>query len=225
MTMRIIAIDGACYHNGKPDSYCVGACLVFKADPAVKGADLLHITDAEEGGTNQRGELLGLFSALSYIALDDKEDWLIITDSEYILNAMRNEWTNNWVSNNWTTATGEPVKNRDLWEHIHALANEVQCEISYQHIKGHVVPFGEVTRRNMLNEDETGETLLYAVAEKFDAVYPTNGTRIEEAQKCSERNNYCRLPYDTLRLFVSLNTVADAMASQIVDEHKASISM
>jgi len=224
--LHTIAIDGACYHNGKPDSYAVGACFVMGQTPA-ESVNLMHLIAAEHGGTNQRAEILGLICALTYIsrAQTRHTDFTIITDSEYILNAMRNGWSQRWAATGWCTATGDPVKNKDLWDEVNNLLNGIMADIVYLHVKGHVIPFGTVTRNNLLSADPTGERLLIEMTEKFDREKVKRKKAIDEAQKCSVRNNFgMELPVDSIKLFVCLNMMADAIASREVEKYKEQLA-
>ena len=41
----------------------------------------------------------------------------IATDSEYVEKGAT-EWCKTWLGNGWVTSRGEPVENRDFWEHL-----------------------------------------------------------------------------------------------------------
>ena len=84
--MLRIAIDGACRRNGKPDCISAGGVYVQRLD---EGSIVCHSIAAisESESTNQRGELLALDRALTYI-YNFGEEAIVITDSEYIFNAM-----------------------------------------------------------------------------------------------------------------------------------------
>ena len=56
------------------------------------------------------------------------------TDSRYVQQGI-GEWMPNWVRRNWRTAGGEPVKNQDLWQRLHAAAQ--RHEIDWRWVKGH----------------------------------------------------------------------------------------
>ena len=62
---------------------------------------------------------------------------------------------NNWLRRNWKTSGGDPVKNRDLWERLHAAASRHQVQWIW--VKGHA---GHV-------ENERVDVLARAAAEKF----------------------------------------------------------
>ena len=40
-----------------------------------------------------------------------------------------------WIRKNWKTAGGEPVKNRELWERLHAAT--LRHQIDWRWVKGH----------------------------------------------------------------------------------------
>lgn len=221
--MLRIAIDGACRRNGKPD--CVSAGGVYAQRVNVYGLVLDHITLAmsEDCSTNQRGELMALSEALQ-LMLDINEAAIVITDSEYIFNAMTKGWCDRWSRNGWTTVSGDPVKNADIWQTIYMRAQRVEergLEVTYYHIKGHCIPFGAVTADRLLTEDGTAEKLYYEVRKKFDAVMPKKYNVFAKAQALSKANNGYELPMETFKEFVVMNTVVDAIATGEVNEADA----
>ena len=48
----------------------------------------------------------------------------IFTDSKYVKSGIT-EWIHNWKKNGWKTADKQPVKNKELWEELDLLNNEV----------------------------------------------------------------------------------------------------
>ena len=222
--MLQIAIDGACRRNGKPDCISAGGVFIKYVDKRGNGFGLMAVSEYES--TNQRGELLALYNALK-VVLNECDDAQIITDSEYIFNAMTKNWCNRWANNGWITASGDDVKNRDLWELIYQAAcglEFVGVEVTYYHIKGHCIPFGAVTADRLLSKDDTGEMLYNEVHKKFNFVAPTKAGVLERAQKLSEVNNGYRLPDDIFKEFVVMNTVVDAIASTEVTNVDAGIA-
>lgn len=216
--MLRIAIDGACRRNGKPDCTASGGMFV-----QTYAGDTLLSTDIrachEYNSTNQRGELLALLEALKYI-MSTADDAQIITDSEYIFNAMTKVWYSKWAMNGWKTAGGDAVKNADLWKQI--AEAKLQCyrlglDIIFYHIKGHVIPFGTVTADNLLSADDTGMLLLKEVCKKYDASVITKAESLQRAQLLSIKNNGFALQPDILKSFVVSNVVVDAVATAEVD--------
>jgi len=87
--------------------------------------------------TNQRAELTAISRALD-IAPRDRAV-LLITDSMYAINCCT-KWFVNWRNNNWQTAVGKPVENRDLVESVLdkiAERTSVGSDTTFKWIKGH----------------------------------------------------------------------------------------
>lgn len=217
-----IAIDGACRRNGKPDCVAAGGVFIqgFNDDGSFAGCCTKSIY--EYGSTNQRGELLALLKALRVIYNNDCEA-TIVTDSEYIFNAMTKQWYKGWRANGWFTRDGNIVKNRVIWEQIADYA--IKCErsdteIVYYHIKGHCIPFGAVTATNALIDDPSGKKLLDMVCVKFDEVAGTKRTLFEKASELSLKNNGWELDIKgpIFKQWVTANVVADAIATKAVDK-------
>lgn len=222
MTIRI-SIDGACRRNGKPD--CVASGGVFIAWYSTDGEMQLGTTSIavhEKGSTNQRGEMLALLQALKYLsALDNNAptEVQIITDSEYLFNAMTKMWWVSWRANNWIGSTGAQVKNNDLWKLIvDAYKACSRYDIVFYHIKGHCISFGKVTARNWLEFDPSGKRLYLEACKKFDTQAPKKQLEFDLAQYLSKKNNGFNLPAEIFRDFVVSNTVVDAIATKEVEE-------
>ena len=217
--MLMVAIDGACRRNGQPDCTASGgAFYIGSHEPGENYCGVL--TAYEYGSTNQRGELLALLKALDFIIHNDDEDNYIVTDSEYIFHAMTKGWYDNWFHKGWTSATGEPIKNMDIWHEIKMLVDKChrqELELSVFHIKGHCIPFGRVTASNLLVKDPTGRALWNEVSNKFEKHRVDKAEVFKAAQELSERNNGYRLPDNVFKRFVVINTVADAVATRVVD--------
>lgn len=218
--MLLIAIDGACRRNGKPDCVSAGGVFIQQFDKDLVLQQTSILSNYETQSTNQRGELLALLTALDHI-WSAKQQTQIVTDSEYLFNAMTKEWYRSWQHKGWVTAMGEPVKNRDLWQEIskaYSRCLDEGIEIVFYHIKGHCIPFGKVTANTLLSKDNTGACLMAEVLLKYDAVSrTTKKDLLEQANVLSERNNGFQLPPDKLRQFVVSNVMADAVATKCVD--------
>lgn len=221
--MRLfMAIDGACRRNGKPDCTASGGVFIKGIDE--DGTVIGYATKSvyEYGSTNQRGELLALLMALRVVFRRQCEAH-IVTDSEYLFNAMSKHWYKNWQHNSWLTRDGYEVKNRDIWVQIAEYVNMLEhdgIEVIFYHIKGHVIPFGAVTARNALVDDPTGEKLHKLVCDKYDAVAPTKVAVFKYASELSVKNNGFPLELNgrVLKEWVTANVVADAIATKAVDE-------
>lgn len=214
--MLIISIDGACRRNGQPSCIASGGVYIQQVDTVGNLMDSTTRAVHEKHSTNQRGEMLALLYALEYIATATQEAQ-VITDSEYLFNAMTKNWVDSWANKGWITASGEPVKNVDIWREIYRIYKLCKEDIHFYHIKGHCIPFGKVTADNLLARDPTGLALFKQVELKYDSVAPTKAKNLEAAQELSERNNGFRLTDEILKRFVVMNTVADAVATKRVD--------
>lgn len=64
---------------------------------------------------------------------------VILTDSEYVQKGI-NEWSSTWVSNNWVTRTGEPVKNSNVWKSLLdriRVIKDNDIDFKIKHVDGH----------------------------------------------------------------------------------------
>ncbi len=130
----IIFCDGACLGNPGPGA---AAFIIASAERVVE-----FVESAKET-TNNRMEILALLRALQLLFEDDfisssdrsKEipDVHVYTDSKYVMQALQ-DWLPGWRRRGWITATGDPVKNRDLWEQF---SDQWLRSIIIHHVRGH----------------------------------------------------------------------------------------
>ena len=216
--MLVIAIDGACRRNGKPDCISAGGVFIIHMDEHLNIINTALKSNYEIKSTNQRGELLALLTALDYV-YTVQQPAQIITDSEYLFNAMTKEWCKNWMNKGWLTASGDPVKNKDIWLEImnaQCRCEEAGYEVMFYHIKGHTVSFGKVTAQNLINQDLSGRLLYNAVSERVSTTALKEGM-YDQIVELSVKNNGFELDQRTLRRFIVTNTVADAVATKCVE--------
>jgi len=109
--MKQVAIyaDGACSGNPGPGGW--GAILVSQSPAARK-----EIAGAHPATTNNRMELTAVIAALRL--LKEPCRVTVVTDSQYVVNAFRQRWIENWQRNGWRTSDRKPVKNDDLWREL-----------------------------------------------------------------------------------------------------------
>ncbi len=111
-----------------------------KPNPGPGGwAALLIYGDVEKelsGGaantTNNQMEMTAACEALE--ALKEPCKVVFYTDSEYLQKGI-SQWMANWVKKNWRTSSGQPVKNQDLWQRLHA-ATQIH-QIEWKWVKAH----------------------------------------------------------------------------------------
>lgn len=137
-TLREIIIhsDGACSGNPGPGGW--SACLELRRDG---GTERVLLRGGAPETTNNVMEMTGAANGLAY-AIDRVEgDGVLIrlrSDSEYVLKGLT-DWSAGWQKRGWRTASGDPVKNRDLWERLVELRGRA-CRIGrleLTHVRGH----------------------------------------------------------------------------------------
>ena len=84
--------------------------------------------------TNNRMELLAVIEALG--ALKRPCRVRLHVDSQYVLKGMT-EWLSGWRARGWRTATGQPVKNQDLWQRLDELVQRSGHAIEWRWVRGH----------------------------------------------------------------------------------------
>ena len=115
--------DGACLGNPGPGGWA--ALLRY-------GARERELAGGEPATTNNRMELMAAIMALE--ALTEGCSVVLHTDSQYVRQGIT-EWLPGWVRRGWRNAAGQPVKNRDLWERLHAACH--RHRIDWRWVKGH----------------------------------------------------------------------------------------
>ena len=115
--------DGACLGNPGPGGW---AALLRYGDKE------RELAGGEALTTNNRMELMAAIVALE--TLSEACAITLHTDSQYVRQGIT-EWMPNWLRRNWKTAGGDPVKNRDLWERLHAACD--RHRIDWRWVKGH----------------------------------------------------------------------------------------
>jgi len=116
--------DGGCRPNPGPGGW--GAVLLFPGEPPVE------LSGREDQTTNNRMELTAALEALR--SLDAPHQVRLVTDSQYLKNGIT-QWLSGWRKRGWRTASGDSVKNRDLWE---ALDRELsRHNVTWRWTRGH----------------------------------------------------------------------------------------
>lgn len=115
--------DGACLGNPGPGGWA--ALLRY-------GAHERELAGGEAHTTNNRMELMAAIQGLE--TLSEACRVQLTTDSQYVRQGIT-LWLPNWVKRGWRTAGGDPVKNRDLWERLHAATR--RHSVDWHWVKGH----------------------------------------------------------------------------------------
>jgi ribonuclease HI len=118
-----IFTDGACKGNPGPGGW--GALLRQNGtEKTLRGGD--------PQTTNNRMELTAAIEGL--LALTRACEVDLYTDSQYLRLGMTT-WMSQWKKKGWKNASGQLVKNIDLWQRLDALAT--QHDIRWHWVKGH----------------------------------------------------------------------------------------
>ena len=131
--------DGSTIHNGT--DYSVGGIGIYFSKNNSRNLSKKVIGKSV---TNNSCELLAVKVAIESVAEDNnikKEDkqaatLIIYTDSEYTINCIT-KWGSNWNKNNWRTAAGKEVKNKELIKCNINLCKKYK--VGFIHVKSHQV--------------------------------------------------------------------------------------
>ncbi|QHG86320.1 MULTISPECIES: ribonuclease HI [Xanthomonas] len=115
--------DGSCLGNPGPGGWA--ALLRYNGREK-------ELAGGEAVSTNNRMELMAAIMALE--TLTEPCQIVLHTDSQYVRQGIT-EWMSGWVRRGWKTAGGDPVKNRELWERLHAATQ--RHSIDWRWVKGH----------------------------------------------------------------------------------------
>ena len=119
-----IYTDGACKNNPGPGGY--GVVLQY-------GEHRRELSAGYRLTTNNRMEILAAIAGLE--ALKEPCEIRLISDSQYLINAIEKGWARRWRANGWMRNKMEKAVNPDLWERLLAL-----CEthkVRFEWVRGH----------------------------------------------------------------------------------------
>jgi ribonuclease HI len=133
--------DGACSGNPGPGGYGT----ILKYNGTVK-----ELSGGFRDTTNNRMEIMGAIAGLE--VLKEPCEVTIVTDSQYLVNAIEKGWAEKWRANGWMRNNKDKALNPDLWERLLAL------------LKIHTVTFTWVRGHNGHPENERCDCLAVAAA-------------------------------------------------------------
>ena len=119
--------DGACEGNPGPGGYAA-----ILSPSGELGPDSLEITGAEAQTTNNRMEMMAVIQGLE--AITTPSNVLVVSDSQYVIKGIT-QWIHGWKKRGWRNASGQPVKNRDLWERLDSLCRIHR--VQWEWVRGH----------------------------------------------------------------------------------------
>ncbi|KAK1987235.1 RNase H domain-containing protein [Colletotrichum cereale] len=165
----LIYTDGACFDNGAVGARG-GCAFIFKPiyPNDQSGTVAFKLEDRGPDGqpyrhTSNRAELRAVIGALRFRAwyVEGFKSVVIATDSTYVVNGATT-WTRAWIKKGWRLSTGEPVKNRDLWEAL-------LLDVEKLHDRGVGVRFWKIPRQHnhLADRAAKGAASILRPTEKF----------------------------------------------------------
>src|SRR3989344_8812806 len=131
-----IYTDGAA--KGNPGKAGWGVVIIFHNDKLKVESEKLKVIEIggnTEHATNNQMELTAPIEALKYVKKNHPNSSVeFFSDSKYVILGIT-EWIFNWQKNNWRNAANKPVVNRELWEELFSLTEELKPKWTY--VKGH----------------------------------------------------------------------------------------
>ena len=119
-----IYTDGACSGNPGPGGW--GAILMYNGNKK-------ELSGSSNDTTNNIMEITAVLEALKTLKFPVEVD--LYSDSAYVVNCFNQGWIYNWLKKGWKTASGEPVKNKELWEELYSLTQT--HKVTFHKVKGH----------------------------------------------------------------------------------------
>ena len=124
MKQVTIYTDGACKNNPGPGGY--GVVMQF-------GEHRKELSAGYRRTTNNRMEILAAIIGLE--ALKEPCEVRLISDSQYLVNAIEKGWARRWQANGWMRGNNEKAVNPDLWERLLALCRT--HKVRFEWVRGH----------------------------------------------------------------------------------------
>ncbi|MGA2547565.1 MAG: ribonuclease H [Rectinemataceae bacterium] len=158
----IIYTDGGCSGNPGPGGWAFVIRLPanYALRPKAEREVGPHASDAiidilGSGGeamtTNNRMELRAVIASLAEAERRAPGAPVVVnTDSQYVKNGITS-WIASWKRNGWRTSDRKPVKNRELWEELDAIAARVKPTFLW--VEGHAGVEGNERCDAMVQEE------------------------------------------------------------------------
>jgi ribonuclease HI len=117
----------------------------------------------------------------------------VFTDSQYVQKGI-SEWIFSWKKKGWVTADKKPVKNKELWQKLDALA--AQFPIKWMWVKGHA--------GNTFNErcDAMTQEAIRSVRSSIKASFSGQFYRMKQFVEGLKRIFVLNYPYQYVIIFL-----------------------
>ena len=119
-----IYTDGACKNNPGRGGY--GVILQY-------GKHRKELSTGYRLTTNNRMEILAAIVGLE--ALKEPCEVRLLSDSQYLVNAIEKGWARRWQANGWMRNNTEKAVNPDLWERLLTLCKT--HKVRFEWVRGH----------------------------------------------------------------------------------------
>jgi ribonuclease HI len=162
----IIAIDGACRDNGRSGARAALGVFFAAGSTRWNKSELLPERDV----TSQRAELCAALRALRLVQDLISHEWyssytnskplkrvIIKSDSDYLVQSMTN-YIIKWQGNGYTAASGQQVKNQDLFKEVLTVVENLGNQKNIQTL------FWKVRRKLNADADRLANAALDAAA-------------------------------------------------------------
>ena len=124
MERIIIYTDGACSGNPGPGGWA--AVLIYNGKEK-------EISGGNKNTTNNIMEITAVIEGLKALKYPCEVE--LYSDSAYVVNTFTQGWIFNWMQKGWKTASGDPVKNKELWQELYSLTKI--HKVTFNKVKGH----------------------------------------------------------------------------------------
>ena len=128
MKKVIIYADGGC--RGNQNKINVGGWGVV----LTQGEHYKTLKGHCENTTNNKMELTAAIKALEAIK-HNKHPIEVYMDSAYVVNGI-SQWVEGWIKRNWRKSDKKPVENKELWQQLYELKQNLKF-VSFYKVKGH----------------------------------------------------------------------------------------
>ena len=137
--MYYIFTDGASARNGQPNQVGGWGYVILDDKEIIVCAKY----GGQKGTTNNWGELTAAVEAVKYIKKNlmsengfvRELEYIVYTDSAYLINCANLGWYLKWMTNGWMTSQKTPVANKELWEELIPTFDNTRFE--YRKVRGH----------------------------------------------------------------------------------------
>jgi ribonuclease HI len=121
--MHLLYTDGSCLGNPGKGGWAARCVYLF------------DISGGDPYTTNNIMEMTAVIRGLEECLKHLIKEVSVHTDSNYVKTGMKH-WVKNWQTNGWKTASGTPVKNKELWIRLCDLERQFD-KIQWIWVKAH----------------------------------------------------------------------------------------